>query len=523
MTNPIKDFRNSDAFFVTGSNTTECHPVMGGFMRRAKKEGKKLIVADPVRIPLADDADVFLQIKPGTTHALSNGMLHVIFKEGLEDKEYIAKHTEGVDELKELVKKYTPEYTAKICGVNADDIVKAARIYGEAKAASILYCMGVTQHVNGVVNVFGLSNLTLACGNLGIPGGGINPIRGQNNVQGACDMGALPILYPGYKFVADEETRKKFEAAWGVDLNPNNGMASTVAIPGALEDKIKMFYITGVDPAISSANELQAKAALKKAFTVVQDIFLTETGKLADVVLPAACFAEKDGTFANSDRTVQRVRKAVPAKGMADWEIFMKLSNYMGYKCFYDTAEDVFNEMRTLTPQYAGITYERIAKNNGLVWPVPTLDHPGTPILHGAGPAKGKGDFKAVEWEASPECDKSEYPILMTTNRLLHHYHTRSMTDKNKAIVELYPDSFIMVHPDDAKGWGISEGDSVKVSSPRGSIKTRAVVTEEVTKGTACMPFHWPEAANVLTCSDVIDPICKIPGLKLAGVKIEKN
>jgi formate dehydrogenase major subunit len=201
----------------------------------------------------------------------------------------------------------------------------------------------------------------------------------------------------------------------------------------------------------------------------------------------------------------------------------MKLSNYMGYKCFYDTAEDVFNEMRTLTPQYAGITYERIAKNNGLVWPVPTLDHPGTPILHGAGPAKGKGDFKAVDWEASPECDKSEYPILMTTNRLLHHYHTRSMTDKNKAIVELYPDSFIMVHPDDAKGWGINSGDAVKVSSPRGSIKTRAVVTEEVAKGTACMPFHWPDAANVLTCSEVIDPICKIPGLKLAGVKIEKN
>ena len=522
MTNPIKDFRNSDALFVTGSNTTEAHPVMGAFMRRAVKEGTKLIVADPVRIPLAEIADVYLQIKPGTSHALSNGMLHVIFKEGLEDKEYIEKFTEGIDELKELVKKYTPEYTAEICGVSADDIVKAARIYGGAGAASVLYCMGITQHVNGAVNVFGMSNLVLATGNLGKPGGGINPIRGQNNVQGACDMGALPIVYTGYQMVTNPDAQKKFEDAWGVALSPDNGLTSTKAIPAVLEDKIKMLYIVGENPVISDANANHAIEALKKAFLVVQDIFLTETADLADVVFPAACFAEKDGTFANSERLVQRIRKAVEPKGLPDWEIIMKLMNKMGYQCHYSTAEDIYNEMRMLTPQYAGITYKRIEENDGLVWPCPTEDHMGTPILHTAGPARGKGLFKAVEWEASPEMGNDEYPILMTTNRLQHHYHTRTMTGKTKAIDEYYPDGFIMINPEDARAWGIAQGDAVKVSSPRGSVKTRAVVTGNVKKGTAAMPFHWSEGANVLTCSDVLDPVCEIPGLKLTGVKIEK-
>jgi len=522
MTNPITDVKNADVLFVTGSNTTEAHPVMGALMRRAKNEGTKIIVADPVRIPLAEDADIFLQIRPGTSHALSNGMLHVIFREGLEDKEYIEQFTTGVDELKELVEKYTPDYTAEICGLDAQDVEAAARLYASAGAASILYCMGITQHANGVNNVFGLSNLTLATGNLGKSGGGINPIRGQSNVQGACDMGALPIVHTGYQFVTNPDVQKKFEDAWGVKLSGNNGMASTIAVPAVLDDKIKMLYIIGENPAVSDPDTKHTKKSLEKAFLVVQDIFLTETAELADVVLPAACFAEKDGTFSNSERRVQLVRKAVPSKGLADWEIIMRLMNLLGYPCHYDKAEDVFEEMRTVTPQYAGITYERIEENNGLVWPCPTLTHPGTPILHVGKPAKGKGDFKAVEWTPSPEMNNVDYPVLLTTNRILHHYHTRTMTGKTKAIKAHAPDGFVKINSRDAKDWGVADGETVRVSSPRGEAKVRAVVTDAVARGTAAMPFHWADGANVLTCAEVLDPISKIPGLKLVGVKIEK-
>ena len=523
MTNPITDVKNADVIFITGSNTTETHPVIGAYVRQAKKDGKKLIIADPVRIPLAEIADIHLQIHPGTSLALSHGILHVIFAEGLEDKEYIEQNTEGADALKELVKKYTPEYTAKICGVNANDIIEAARMYASAGAASILYCMGITQHLNGVNNVYGLSNLALATGNLGKPGGGVNPLRGQNNVQGACDVGALPNVYTGYQPVTNPEVQIKFEDAWGVKLSGKNGLTSTEAIPAAMDGKVKMLYIVGENPAVSDPDYRHTAKALKKAFLVVQDIFLTETAEMADVVLPAACFAEKEGTFTNSDRRVQRVRKAVSAKGMADGDIIVKLMNKLGYNCEYNNAADVFNEMAALTPSYAGITYERIEENNGLCWPCPTENHPGTPILHVGKPAKGKGDFKAVDWAPSPESQMTDYPVLLVTNRLRHQYHTRTMTAKTKAINEYAPDNFISINPDDAKNWGVANGDNVKISSPRGFIHARAVIANTVKKGTATMPFHWALGANVLTDGGALDPVSKIPGLKLAGVKIERS
>ena len=521
MTNPLTDVKKADVVFITGSNTTEAHPVVGAYLRQAKNAGAKLIVADPIRIPLAEIADIYLQIKPGTSLALSHGMLHVIFAEGLEDREYIVSNTDGAEELKKLVKGYTPERTAEICGVGADDIIAAARMYASAGAASILYCMGITQHVNGVNNVFGLSNLAIATGNLGKPGCGINPLRGQNNVQGACDMGALPNVYTNYQPVTSPKARKKFEDSWGAALSQESGLASTEAIPAVLEDRIKMLYIVGENPVVSDADNKHAIKALKKAFLVVQDIFLTETAELADVVLPAACFAEKEGTFTNSDRRVQRVRQAVPAKGMADWEIIMKLMNLMGYECHYDKPEDIFTEMASLTPAYAGITYGRIEENNGLCWPCPSEDHPGTPILHTGKPAKGKAVFMAVEWSPSPEAQMEDYPVLLTTNRLQHHYHTRTMTAKTKAIDEYYPDDFVQVNTGDAEKWGISDGDTVKVSSPRGSVLVRAKVTDDVKGGAASIPFHWG-SANVLTNADELDPVSKIPGLKLTGVKIEK-
>lgn len=522
MTNPLADVKNADVIFVTGSNTTEAHPVMGAYIRQAKEAGKKLIVADPLRIPLAHIADIYLQIKPGTSLALCHGMLHVIFREGLEDREYITQNTTGLAELTELLKKYTPEYTAEICGVKAADIIEAARLYAGAYAASIIYCMGITQQVNGVNNVFGLSNLALATGNLGKPGCGVNPLRGQNNVQGACDMGALPNDYTGYQKVTDPDAQKKFEQAWGVALSDKTGLTSTEAIPAVLEDKLKMLYIIGENPAVSDADCQHAIKALQKAFVVVQDIFLTETAELADVVLPAACFAEKEGTFTNSERRVQRVRQAVAVKGLTDWEIIMRLMNKMGYTCHYDKTEDIFEEIISLTPSYAGITYERVQENNGLCWPCPNKDHPGTPILHQGQPLIGKALFKAMEWLPQPETLMPDYPILLTTNRIQHHYHTRTMTAKTKAIDEYYPEGFVQINPEDAAMWGISDGELVRVSSPRGSVEVKAKIIDILKKGTAAMPFHWPAGANVLTCADDLDPISKIPGLKLVGVRVEK-
>jgi formate dehydrogenase major subunit len=522
MTNPFTDVRNAEVIFITGSNTSEAHPVMGAYVRQAKKAGGKLIVADPIRIPLAEIADIYLQIKPGTSLALSNGMLHIIFKEGLEDKEYIEQNTTGVEELKESVRKYTSEYTEKICGVPARDIVAAARMYASAGSASILYAMGITQHVNGTNNVMSLSNLALATGNLGRPGCGVNPLRGQNNVQGACDMGALPVFYTAYQQVANPDVQKKFEDAWGVTLSAKPGMTSTLAMPAVLEDKVKLLYIMGENPAVSDADSHHAIEALKKAFLVVQDIFLTETATLADVVLPAACFAEKEGTFTNSERRIQLVRKAVPLKGLPDWEIIVKLMNRMDYPCHYDKAEEIFNEMTAVTPSYSGVTYGRIEESGGLCWPCPTKEHPGTPILHVGKPAKGKGEFKAVEWEPSPETLMRDYPITLTTNRLLHHYHTRTMTAKSKAIDLYSPDNFVQISPEDAKELNIADGETVKITSMRGSVQTRAVVTDILEKGVAAMPFHWGGGANVLTDSQALDPVRKIPGLKQTGAKIEK-
>jgi len=522
MTNPLTDVKNADVIFVTGSNTTEAHPVLGSYVRQAKEKGKKLIVADPIKIPLAEIADVFLQIKPGTSLALSHGMLHIIFAEGLDDKAYIEQNTQGVEELKELVKKYTPEYTAEICGVEKADIIKAARMYAGASVSSILYCMGITQQVNGVNNVYGLSNLALASGNLGKPGSGVNPLRGQNNVQGACDMGALPDVFTAYRKVTDHNARKSFEDAWGVKLSGETGLTATEAIPAALEDKIKMFHIIGENPAVSDADSNHVKKALKKAFVVVQDIFLTETAEFADVVLPAACFAEKDGTFTNSERRVQRVRQAVAAKGQTDWQIIMQLMNLLGYKCHYDQAEDIFTEMRALTPSYAGITYGRIEENNGLCWPCPNEDHPGTPILHIEKPLKGKAEFKAVEWQPAQESLKTEYPVLLTTNRIQHHYHTRTMTAKTKAIDEYYPDCYVQINPADAATWNIANGEFVEIVSARGTVKVKAQIADSIKKGTASMPFHWPDGANVLTCAAELDPISKVPGLKLVGVSLRK-
>ena len=523
MTNCIAEIKDADVIFITGSNTTETHPVMGMYVRQAHRMGKKIIVADPVRIPLAEIADIYLQINPGSSVALSNGMLHVIFEEGLEDKEYIEKYTEGIEELREIVKKYTPEKTAEICGVDKDLIIQAARLYASTHKSYIAYAMGITQHVNGTDNVSSLSNLALVTGNIGKKGSGVNPLRGQNNVQGACDMGALPTDYPAYQKVFNPEVQEKFEKAWGVKLSPNKGYTVTETIPAILEDKVKLLYIMGENPMVSDPDSNHVKHALEKAFVVVQDIFPNETTEYADVVLPSKAFAEKDGTFTNTERRVQRIRKAASVKGECkdDWWTIMEVMNRIGYPCHYDTVEDVFNEMRTVTPSYAGITYEKIEKE-GVQWPCPTLEHPGTPILHVNGPGRGRGLLKALDWIPSPDTCNPEYPIVLTSCRILYHYHTRTQTDKTPGIHFTAPRNWIEIDPSDAKDLGIQGGDWVKVSSPRGSVYVEARIADTLRPGVAWMPFHYAGGANVLSDSEHLDPVSKIPGFKQIGVKIEK-
>lgn len=524
MTNCVTEIKEADVIFVTGSNTTENHPVMGMYIRQAKKAGKKLIVADPVRIPLAEIADIYLQINPGTSVALSNGMIHVIFAEGLEDKEYIEKHTEGAAELREFVKEYTPERVAEICGVDKDLIIKAARLYATNRSY-IAYAMGITQHTNGTDNVLSCSNLALVTGNLGKPGTGVNPLRGQNNVQGACDMGALPTDYPGYQKVFNPEVQAKFEKAWGVPLNPVKGLTVTETIPAILQGKVKLLYIMGENPVVSDPDTSHVKAALSKAFVVVQDIFLTETCDYADVVFPSNAFAEKDGTFSNTERRVQRVRQVVPPKGECrdDWWTIMQVMNRIGYPCHYDKVEDIFNELRTVTPSYAGITYDRI-ENCGIQWPCPNEDHPGTPILHANGPIRGggKGLLKCLTWQPSPDVGDPEYPMILNSSRILYHYHTRTMTDRTRAIHFTAPRKWIELWHEDAMELGIAEGEWVKVSSKRGSIFAEARIVDTLQPGVAWMPFHYAEGANVLSDAHHLDPVSKIPGYKQIGIKVEK-
>lgn len=514
-----------DAIFILGSNTTENHPVIGAKIRQAARNGAALIVADPRRIELARDARIYLQIKPGTNAALLNGMMHVIIKENLQDKEFIQGKTENYQELEEAVRDFTPQTAAKICGVKAEDIEAAARLYAKACNSSIIYCMGITQHTTGVNNVKSIANLAMLCGQIGRQSTGVNPLRGQNNVQGACDMGALPGTYPDYQPVTRQEAADRFASAWGVrDLSTSVGLTATEMINAAAQGDIKLLYIMGENPMVSDPDLNHVKHALKNTeFLVVQDIFLTETAQLADIVLPAAAFAEKDGTFTNTERRVQRVRKAVRAPGCAkaDWEIIMELMNKLGYHKLYKDSSEIFDEMAELAPSYAGIDYRRL-ETTGIQWPCPDKAHPGTPYLHKGSFIGGKGRFTGVAYKESAELPDESYPLTLTTGRVLYHYHTRTMTGKVDGLNQKSPEGFIQINPNTADRLGIIDGDMVKVSSRRGSILVKAEITDIVTPEVVFMPFHFAEsAANVLTNS-AFDPDCKTPELKVCAVAIEK-
>ncbi len=524
MTNSIEEVLKSDVIFITGSNTTEGHPVIGAKIRQAKLKGAKIIVAEPRKIDLAGDAEVFLQITPGTNVALYNGLMNVIIEEGLQDKDYIAARTENFEDLAAAVKNYPPEKVAEICGISVEDLKKAARLYAGGEKAAIYYSMGVTQHSTGTDGVMSLSNLALLCGNIGIESGGVNPLRGQNNVQGACDMGGLPGDLPGYQKVANPQVLEKFEKAWGVKLSDKPGLTLCEIIHKAGHGDIKFLYIMGENPMISDPDLHHVEEALNNVeFLVVQDIFLTETAKMADVVLPAASFAEKDGTFSNTERRVQRVRKAIEPVGGAksDWVILMELMNRLGYEKSYNSPGEIMAEISSLTPSYGGISYERLEAGS-LQWPCPNAGHPGTTYLHKDSIARGKGLFKAVDYKQSAELPDADYPFLMTTGRILYHYHTRTMTGKVEGLNKLHPQSYMEVNPATAEKLGVKDGEMLLVSSRRGEIATKARFTKKIKEGIVFMPFHFSDgAANVLT-NPVLDPVAKEPEYKVCAVNIRK-
>ncbi len=525
MTNPIGDIEKSDVILITGSNTTENHPVLSSYVKRAVKfHGARVIVVDPRRIPVTKFATHWLRPRLGTDVAWINGLMHVILKENLHAEEYVQGRTVGLDEMAETVKKYTPEYVEEITGIPADDLVAAARLFAGAPAASILYAMGITQHICGTDNVKSLANLAMLCGNMGVEGGGVNPLRGQNNVQGACDMGGLPNVYTGYQPVVNEEARKKFEKAWGVELSPDLGLTVTQMLPLADEGRFKAMYIIGENPMVSDPDLRHAQHCLEALdFLVVQDIFMTETAQLADVVLPSACFAEKNGSFTNTERKVQRVRKAVepPDGARDDWRIISEIATRMGYEMSYENAERIMEEISGVTPSYCGISYGRIA-HEGIHWPCPNPEHPGTPCLHVDQFSCGLGVFHAIEWVPPAEQPDDDYPLFLTTGRVLYQYHTGTMTMKSEGLNEKAPECFVEISRADAGKYGIADGDMMTVQSRRGEITAKARVGDMTDTGTLFIPFHYAAAAVNRLTNTALDPVARIPELKVCAVRVGK-
>ncbi len=526
MTNSITEIREAGCILAIGTNTTEAHPIIGLEIKRAVDKGGKLIVANPREIDLVRWSHLWLQHQPGSDVALLMGMMKVIVDEGLVDKAFIEERCENYDDFKASLKGFGLDFVEKTTGVPKDKIAEAARIYASDRPSSILYAMGITQHSHGTDNVIATANLAMLTGNVGKPSTGVNPLRGQNNVQGACDMGALPNVYPGYQAVADDNIRAKFEAAWGCRLDSSPGLPVTEMINAADNKKIKAIYLIGENPLLSEPDITHAKEALEKLeFLAVQDIFLSETAKLADVILPGTSFAEKDGTFTNTERRVQRVRKAIEPIGDSrpDWQIICQLGKEMGSGGFdFTHPSQVMDEIDLLTPSYGGISYQRL-ENGGLQWPCPTPDHPGTPILHTQQFTRGKGRFIPLEYKPPMELPDKKYPLILTTGRSLYHFHTGTLTRKVEGLNVLRREGEVEINPKDASALGIADGEKVKVISRRGEVTTKAKVTETSPVGVVFMTFHFAESpANLLT-NPALDPVAKIPEYKVCAVRVEKT
>jgi formate dehydrogenase alpha subunit len=535
MTNSQPEFEtDSNCFLIIGSNTSEAHPLVASRIMKAREErGAKLVVIDPRETQMARLADLHLRFRPGTDVAMINGLMNVIISEGLADEEYIAARTEGYEEMKALVAEYTPERVEEISGIPADGLREAARIYATNRPSAIFYAMGITQHTTGTDNVKSCANLAMLTGNVGVAGSGVNPLRGQNNVQGACDLGALVNVYPGYQAVTNPEIQVKFEKAWGSTSDLNLGLTVTAMVDAAGDGRVRAMYVMGENPMVADPDLNHARHCLEQIeFLVVQDIFPSETAQLAHVVLPAASFAERDGTFTATDRRIQRVRKAVEPLGKSkpDWEIICLLAQRMGASGFgFSSPKEVMDEIAQLTPIYGGVSYERLEKEGFLQWPVPTADHPGTPYLHKGKFSRGLGHFHALEFKEAAELPDEEYPFILTTGRLMFHWHTGTMTRRSEKLHQEVSEAYVEMHPDDAAHIGLNgakrspelvEG-RVRVASRRGEIELMARVTPHIRPGVVFIPFHFAEAAaNALTHA-ALDPVAKIPEYKVCAVKVE--
>jgi formate dehydrogenase alpha subunit len=524
-TNSTPELEDSDCILITGSNTTENHPLIASRILKAKEKGAKLIVIDPRRTQIARYADIFVRQRLGTDVAWINGLMHIILKEGWENKEFIENRTEGFEDLKKELEHYPPEKVEEITGISRTDLRAIAETYAKAGKGSIVYCMGITQHTTGTENVLSLANLAMLTGQIGRLNTGVNPLRGQNNVQGACDMGGLPNVYTGYQPVADETVAKKFEEAWKAPLSRKPGLTIMEMFQAIKGGKVKALYIMGENPMVSDPDLHHVEKVLEKLdLLIVQDIFLTETAKLAHVVLPGVSFAEKEGTFSATDRRVQRVRKAIEPLGRAkpDHEIICEIARRMGGSGFqYNSPEEVFQEIAKVTPIYQGITYQRIEKD-GIQWPCRTPEDPGTPFLHKDQFSKGKGTFFPVSFREPAELIDKEFPFWLTTGRMGFHYHTRTMTGVSPSLQKEAEEGYVEINPFDAAEIGIEEGEVTKVISRRGEIQIKARLTFGVGRGLVFIPFHFAEsAANVLTHT-AIDPVSKIPEYKVCSVRVEK-
>ncbi len=548
MSNTIDDIsRYAQAALVIGSNTTEQHPVFGSMLRQAvRTRGLKLVVADPRAIDLVEFACLHVAQRPGSDVALLNGLMHIILKRGWHNRAFIQERTEGFDDLAVALQTYTPEAVSAITGVNEDDLHQAAEVLARNSPMAVIWAMGITQHTTGVMNVLSLANLQLLLGNLGVAGGGVNPLRGQNNVQGACDMGALPNVFPGYQAVSDEGVRAKFQHAWstsrcGEDSGPHfssaPGLTVTELINAAGEQALRAMYIVGENPVMTDPNSNHVRSCLEAAeFVVLQEIFPSQSSQWADVLLPASSWAEKAGTFTNTERRVQLFRKAVepPGQARADWAITAALAREMltqegrtpegdhaGWD--YTSAADILSEVAALAPSYAGVSHARLNTGAQLHWPVPGFDHPGTPILHVSQFPLGKGRFHACEHQPPRESTDAHYPLCLTTGRVLYHWHGGEMTRRVSGLLSLYPEPWLEMNSQDAAALGIETGHRVRVHSRRGTMLSRAFASESVLRGVVFGNFHFPGEQNVNNLTiDAVDPVAKIPEYKVCAVRVER-
>lgn len=514
----------NDLLFVIGSNATEAHPIIGNKMKKAVRNGSKLIVIDPRRTELADYADYYLPLTPGTDVIFINGLMKIIIDNDWHDKEYIAERCEGFEELAENVKNYPIDYVSKMTNIDEKTLVEVAKLYANTKKAGIFYTLGITEHTHGTDNVMSLGNLAMLTGHVGIENAGVNPMRGQNNVQGACDMGALPNTYPGYANVFDPEANRRFCEKWGVEkLDDKVGLKIPEMFEAASEGKLKAMYIMGEDPVLTDPDANHVRHAIGCLdFLVVQNLNMGETAKLADVFLPAACYAEKEGTFTNTERRVQRVRKAIdpPGQCRSDWQIIQDIANRVGdYKFEYTCAEDIWNDLRNVAPAFTGITYERIDKV-GLSWPCPTEKHPGTRFLHQGKFTRGLGKMQAIQYRPPAEQPCKEYPMLLNTGRMLYHYNI--MTRYSDRLETLRPYELAQIHPLDASRLELKEEDEIMVTSRRGSVYTRVTITDRVQPGHIFMTFHYWESPINEVCNSEGDPITKTGEYKISAIKVEK-